>query len=177
MSDSVVKTLLSSKKWSEEDLLASLTDKRCDEFIAKVNLLERKYKRQDVACAVCSKDLTQMVCIGFWGFCAYAHFEKHSKANIIQLPRLYFVKDSVASKCGHEYCSDCCGAHLTKKIMDENVYESIDCPVAVCDKIVDIESIVHVITTEDVRQKYEYFMANSFVRVSCTVYIQKMIHL
>lgn len=83
---------------------------------------------------------------------------------MISLFFFYSIKDSVRLGCNHEYCTSCYCFYVTTEITKKNATESIYCSVRDCDKIIDGDAIMQVITP-DVRQKYQQLMANSFVKV------------
>lgn len=72
--------------------------------------------------------------------------------------------------CGHKYCKDCWCQYLEMKITVEGAAESIQCPTGKCSIIVDDNLIMQIITDENVRQKYQHLMTNSFVVVSKIFY-------
>lgn len=76
------------------------------------------------------------------------------------------IKDIVGLACGHECCDGCFCKYVTEKITDENAAELICCPAENCDKIVDSDLIMQMISDVNVRQMYQHLWANSFVQVS-----------
>ncbi|CAF4912999.1 unnamed protein product [Rotaria sp. Silwood1] len=66
-------------------------------------------------------------------------------------------------KCGHVFCIECWQYYLISKIMDEGISETISCP-AKCNIRVDDITVLHIIESQDVRNKYQYLITNSFVQ-------------
>lgn len=77
-----------------------------------------------------------------------------------------FSQEVLGLDCGHEYCESCWRQYLTMKITDEGAAECIQCPTGKCGIIVDDDFIMKLITDENVRQKYQRLITNSFVQVS-----------
>ncbi|CAF1542639.1 unnamed protein product [Adineta ricciae] len=65
-------------------------------------------------------------------------------------------------ECGHNFCINCWQYYLTTKIRDEGIGQTIPCP-AQCDILVDDKTVLQLIRTPEVRQKYQHLITNSFV--------------
>lgn len=50
--------------------------------------------------------------------------------------------------------------------MDENATDLIRCPVENCDRIVDSNFIMQLVSDADARQKYQYLIVDNFVQVN-----------
>jgi ariadne-1 len=68
--------------------------------------------------------------------------------------------------CGHYFCVDCWNAYLEVKIVEEGVSQLIRCPQSSCSIIVDEKTVFKLLLSEEVKKKYEMFIANSYVSES-----------
>lgn len=91
---------------------------------------------------------------------------------------VYFIFDqeTVGLGCGHEYCKDCWRQYLTIKISDDGHAESICCPAPKCGIVVDDVTVMQLVTDENIRQKYQHLMTNSFIEVRATTFHLSIIH-
>lgn len=169
MPDSDIRILLNHTKWDSNELLLRLTNENRAEFMANAKVsnpfanvegipVAPEQQEQNITCANCLQDMMQKV-----------HFMASSDLYVhLFVPCFIIIKDSsgLRLRCAHELCTDCYRAYLTKEIMNENATESIYCPSENCNKIVDSDFIMQLITDENVRLKYKYLMANNFVQVN-----------
>jgi ariadne-1 len=70
--------------------------------------------------------------------------------------------DMTGLECGHIFCTGCWQHYLTTKIMHEGIGQTIPCP-AKCDILVDDKTVLYLIRAQNVRQKYQHLITNSFV--------------
>lgn len=70
-------------------------------------------------------------------------------------------------QCGHNYCESCWNEYLRVKIVEEGLNQLLVCMEPNCNVVVDDEVVTNIIKDPNVKAKYQYFMANSFVQVNC----------
>lgn len=68
-------------------------------------------------------------------------------------------------ECGHSFCRMCWNQYLTMKIVDEGRSQQLVCMKPRCNVAVNDDMILDIITDDEVRLKYKYFMTKNFVQV------------
>lgn len=175
MPTTTIRILLGHTKWDKDELLSKLTDENRSEFFARANVtdpfedqtLPANTSEQNVTCGICFMDFQQKVTFNgiFHEFFILIVVDNlHTKTHSMQ--------DATGLGCGHKYCEECWRQYLTIKITDEGAAESIQCPTGKCGIIVDDDFILRIISDENVCQRYQHLMTNSFVQV-CEMNIGK----
>lgn len=73
------------------------------------------------------------------------------------------LENTAALACGHRYCTSCWRTYLTAKI-EEGECQSITCAAHKCDIVMDDETLLCLIIDEEVKHRYQYLNADSFVK-------------
>ncbi|PNF32672.1 E3 ubiquitin-protein ligase arih1l [Cryptotermes secundus] len=69
-------------------------------------------------------------------------------------------------ECGHRFCTQCLVQHLTTKIMDQGIGQSISCAAHGCDILVDDATVMRLIRDSKVKLRYQRLITNNFVACS-----------
>jgi Zinc finger, C3HC4 type (RING finger) len=74
--------------------------------------------------------------------------------------------------CNHRICLDCLRDYITTMIRDEGgmIHSAIKCPGHDCAFDLEDNMILGMITDQDIKRRYQWIIANSFVKVSLFIF-------
>ncbi|KAL5515701.1 hypothetical protein EMCRGX_G000905 [Ephydatia muelleri] len=151
-----VRILLTTCKWDKEKLLERYYAGDQQRLFQEAHLVHSVYQRQKSGSGSTVKAQLTAAC----GAAA-----SPGQEYICDICMLAYSRDKMYGlECGHLFCRPCWESYLKTMVMMEGRGQTIVCPGASCEIIVDEATVLELLKQQAVRQKYQLLITNSFVQ-------------
>nr|NP_648392.1 uncharacterized protein Dmel_CG12362, isoform A [Drosophila melanogaster]NP_729606.1 uncharacterized protein Dmel_CG12362, isoform B [Drosophila melanogaster]AOQ12950.1 CG12362-PA [synthetic construct]AAF50159.1 uncharacterized protein Dmel_CG12362, isoform A [Drosophila melanogaster]AAN11912.1 uncharacterized protein Dmel_CG12362, isoform B [Drosophila melanogaster]AAO39642.1 AT17761p [Drosophila melanogaster] len=137
----VTRIILNHFKWDKESLFENYFESNPKDFFQRAHVLnpfEKKIERESAASTSCAIPQLCGIC-----FCS--------------------CDELIGLGCGHNFCAACWKQYLANKTCSEGLANTIKCPAANCEILVDYISFLKLADDSEVVERYQQLITNTFV--------------
>ncbi|XP_017043645.1 E3 ubiquitin-protein ligase ariadne-1 [Drosophila ficusphila] len=147
LSPQVTRIILNHFKWDKERLFENYFESSPQEFFQRAHVVNPFEKKSELDLPSTSKTICTSSCSSqkFCGICL-------SPCNELK-----------GVGCGHNFCAACWKQYLANKTCSEGLANTIACPSANCDILVDYVSFLKLADDPEVIERYQQLITNTFV--------------